>query len=245
MTRRLQDLPVAVLAGGLATRLGVLSAARPKSLVPVAGRPFVDHQLELLHRRGLRRVVLCLGHLGEQVAAHVGDGSRYGLEVGYSFDGPRPLGTAGALRQAARQLGDAFWVLYGDSYLDFDYAAALEAFERSRLPALMVTYRNDGRWERSNVLYREGRIVVYDKRRQSLDMVLVDYGASVLTSPLFARLPATGPADLADLQCALAAEGQLAGFEAGCRFFEVGSPAGLEETERHLLAATVGGGPKS
>src|SRR5438034_10495377 len=128
MTGLLQDLPVAVLAGGLATRLGVLSAARPKSLVPVAGRPFVDHQLELLHRRGLRRVVFCLGHLGDQVVAHVGDGSRYGLDVDYSFDGPRPLGTAGALRQAARLLGDVFWVLYGDSYLDFAYAAAFEAF---------------------------------------------------------------------------------------------------------------------
>src|SRR5687767_15508520 len=120
------DLPVALLAGGLATRLRPITATTPKALVEVAGRPFIEHQLALLRRNGIRRVVLCLGYLGEQIQALLGDGAAHGVELDYSFDGEQLLGTGGALRRAAPLLGQVFWVLYGDSYLDIDYCAVLE-----------------------------------------------------------------------------------------------------------------------
>src|SRR5271170_419641 len=123
------DIPVALLAGGLATRLRPVTQTVPKALVPVAGRPFIDHQLELLHRHGIRKVVLCLGHLGEMVQEHLGDGAARGLSLQYSFDGPRLLGTGGALRRALPMLGEVFWVMYGDSYMDVDYGAILAAFD--------------------------------------------------------------------------------------------------------------------
>ena len=150
------DVPVALLAGGLATRLQPITHKIPKAMVEVAGRPFIDHQLALLERNGCRRVVLCLGHLGEQVAKHVGDGSRHGLDVNYSLDGDKLLGTGGALRQALPLLGEACWVLYGDSYMDIDYRAVFHAFQQSVKPrsALMTVLRNAGQWERSNVVLR-------------------------------------------------------------------------------------------
>jgi len=148
---------VAILAGGQATRLRPLTQHIPKALVEVAGRPFIDHQLALLRRHGARRVVICAGYLGEMIRDHVGDGRAFGLDVAYSFDGPSPagvgrlLGTAGALVKALPQLGPAFFVLYGDSYLPCDYGAVQRAFLASGRPALMTVYRNEGQWDSSNV----------------------------------------------------------------------------------------------
>ena len=228
------DVPVAILAGGRATRLGSLTAERPKALMPVAGRPFVEHQLELLRQRGVRKVVLCIGHLGEQIVDHLGDGSRFGLRVEYSFDGPELMGTAGALRRAEALLGPRFWVLYGDSYLDFDYEAAARAFEERPEPALMTVYKNEGRWDTSNVVYRDGRVLVYDKRRPRPDMAYIDYGAGLLRAAALGRVAADKPTDLGDLYHDLASEGLLAGYEVDSRFYEIGSVDGWQETDRHL-----------
>ena len=122
-------LPVAILAGGLATRLGPLTQRLPKALLPVAGRPFIHWQLALLAQQGVTQVVLCAGHLGEQIQATVGDGSGFGMTVRYSFDGAVLLGTGGALKRALPMLGAAFFVLYGDSYLRCSFAAVEAAYE--------------------------------------------------------------------------------------------------------------------
>src|SRR5215213_3084972 len=133
------DVPAAVLAGGLATRLRPITEKIPKALVDIDGRPFIDHQLALLRRNGIRRVVMCLGYRGEMVERHCGDGSRYGgMELQYSYDGETLMGTGGALRRAAPLLGDVFWVMYGDSYMDIDYAAVLAHYARSGAQGLMA-----------------------------------------------------------------------------------------------------------
>jgi NDP-sugar pyrophosphorylase family protein len=231
--------PVALLAGGLATRLRPITQTIPKALIAVAGRPFVDHQLDLLYRNGIRRVVLCVGHLGEQIERHLGDGAARGMELRYSFDGPTLLGTGGALRHALPLLGEAFWVLYGDSYLDIDYRAVFDTFAASGKLGLMTALRNDDRWDRSNLVFRDGRPVCYSKRSVAPEMHHIDYGISLLRSEAIGRLPADRPADLADLFSELVAEGQMAGFEVTHRFYEIGSPRGLEETQSYLLAKGV------
>jgi NDP-sugar pyrophosphorylase family protein len=228
------SVPVALLAGGLATRLRPITAKIPKSLVEVAGRPFIDHQLQLLHANGVRRVVLCLGHLGEMVREHVGDGSAFGVEAAYSFDGERLLGTGGALKRAAALLGPVFWVLYGDSYLEIDYRAILADFERHHALGLMTVLHNQDRWDRSNVIFRNGRLVWYSKRAPSPEMTHIDYGALLLRREVLERVPAGEPHDLADLLSDLSAEGRLAGYEVYSRFYEIGSPAGLAETQAYL-----------
>jgi N-acetyl-alpha-D-muramate 1-phosphate uridylyltransferase len=231
--------PVAVLAGGLATRMGELTLGNPKCLLEVAGRPFVHSQLGQLYKEGVRRVVLCLGHLGEKVVESVGDGSAFGLEVVYSFDGPELRGTAGALRRALPLLGPSFFVLYGDSYLECPYEAIQEAFERAGNLALMTVFRNNGQWDKSNVEFNGGRILAYDKVTQSTAMQYIDYGLGILGARALDSVAESGRFDLATIYQEMLERGELAGFEVTERFYEIGSVAGLEETRRHLAE----GGP--
>jgi len=154
---------VAILAGGLATRLRPMTDRIPKSLLSIAGRPFIFHQLDLLRSQGVDRVVLCVGHLGDQIRAAVGDGRSLGLAIDYSFDGAELLGTGGALKQALPLLGDEFFVLNGDSYLPCSFAPIQSAYEAAQRPALMTVLRNDNRWDKSNVLIINGELIEYDK----------------------------------------------------------------------------------
>lgn len=226
-------IPVCILAGGLGTRLGEPARATPKALVEVAGEPFLFHQLRLLRRHGVDRVVLCIGHLGELIERAVGDGSRFALHVEYSHDGPAPIGTAAAVRQALGRLGEESMVLYGDTYLRVDYRAVADAFRASGCPALMTVLRNEGRWDTSNVLFRDGRVVRYDKRSPTPEMLWIDYGLGVLSYTAF-EITRPGSADLADVYSELAEQGQLVGFETSERFYEIGTPAALRETEEFL-----------
>jgi MurNAc alpha-1-phosphate uridylyltransferase len=236
VTVDLAAVPVAILAGGRATRLHPLTETVPKALVDVAGRPFVEHQLALLRRRGLRRAVLCLGYLGEQVQAHLGDGARFGIALAYSHDGASPRGTGGALRHALPLLGEQCFVMYGDAYLDIDYEDMLADFLRRPEPGLMAVLRNEGRWDRSNVLFRDGRLLRYDKDNPGADMRHIDYGVALLRRAAVERIPSDRPSDLADLYRELVAEGSMGGHEVERRFYEIGSAAGLEEARAHLGA---------
>ena len=226
--------PVAILVGGLATRLRPLTEKVPKALLDLGGEPFVAHQLRLLRSRGVDEVVLCAGFLGEQIRDAVGDGDRFGLRVRYSFDGPRQLGTGGAVRQALPLLGERFFVLYGDSYLECDYGAVEGAFLASGRPALMVVYRNEGRFEPSNVEFDGGRIRAYDKRQRTPAMRHIDYGLGMFHRSAFASVPECEPLDLAEHYQALLGRGELAGHEVAERFYEGGSLPGLEELRVHL-----------
>ena len=227
-------LAVAILAGGLATRLRPLTDRVPKSLLEIAGCPFIFHQLEMLRNEGVERVVLCVGHLGEQIRAAVGDGRSHGIAIDYSFDGDELLGTGGALRRALPVLGAAFFVLNGDSYLRCPLARIQSAFEASGRPALMTVLRNDNRWERSNVLYKNGQIIEYDKHSPRADMAHIDFGLSVISSAVFAPYATAKVIDLADICQDLSRSGLLAAFEVMERFYEIGSPQGIADTEEFL-----------
>ena len=237
----LADVPVAILAGGLATRLGALTTASPKALLDLNGEPFIAHQLRLLHARGIRRVVLCLGFLGEMVVDYVDRQQKFGLDVQYSFDGPTLLGTAGALRQAASPLGPVFFVLYGDSYLPCDYGEVLAAFEAQGRLALMTVFQNENRYDRSNVEFENGEIRAYDKRESTPAMHHIDYGLGVLSGSCLESVPEGQPYDLAALYQDLLARGQLGVYEAHERFYEVGSVGGIEEMREYLRLTTAGG----
>ena len=230
------SLPIAVLAGGLATRLGPLSARLPKVLVDVGGRPFAEHVVELFARHGLRDVVWCVGYLGERVQEALGDGSRWSMSFRYSFDGPALAGTGGALLRALPLLGPAFFVTYGDAYLECDYADVESVFRTSGAPGLMTVFRNEDRWDLSNVCVENGRIVRYDKQQRDPGMRHIDYGLSVLTDDALAPWrTSAGPFDLTVVFQRLIARGALAAYEVHERFYEIGSPAGLAETRARLL----------
>jgi NDP-sugar pyrophosphorylase family protein len=230
------SLPVAILAGGLATRLGPITETIPKSLVEVAGRPFAEHQVELLRAHGLTELVFLVGHLGEMLQRTLGDGSRLGVRIDYVFDGPKALGTGGAIRRALSSLRDPFFVLYGDSYLECDYGAIERAFLASGKSGLMTVCRNDNQWDRSNVLFEDGRIIRYDKREQSPGMAHIDYGLGAFRRAAFADRAPDEPFDLASVFQDLLAREDLAGYDVPGRFYEIGSPSGLAETRQHLAA---------
>ena len=227
---------ICILAGGLGQRLGERTARIPKPLLDVAGEPFLLHQLRLLAEHGADRVVLCVGYLGEMIEERVGR-ARYGITIEYSYDSPQLDGTLGAIRRALPLLGDRFLVLYGDTYLRLDYRAAVADWVESETPALMTVLRNDGRWDISNVVYADGRVLVYDKRHLSSDMRWIDYGLGGLTSEALSAVD-EGEMDLAALYRRLAQTGSLYGFLATERFYEIGTPSGLAETQAFLLGST-------
>jgi len=228
------NLPVAILAGGLATRIRPLTETIPKSLIEINGEPFLWHQLRLLRENGIDRVVLCLSYLGEMVRDSVGDGRNFGLHIDYSFDGDTLLGTAGALKRAAPLLGEGFFILYGDSYLPIDWLAVQQAFLASGKSALMTVYRNDDSWDSSNVEYADGNILAYSKKERTGRMRYIDYGLGVMRTAALERVPEGCPFDLAILYQDLLAAGDLAAFEAPHRFYEIGSFVGIEELNAYL-----------
>jgi NDP-sugar pyrophosphorylase family protein len=225
----------AILSGGLATRLRPLTEKIPKALVEVAGKTFIDRQLTLLRRKGIRHVVLCLGYMGQQVEQLVGTGEPWDLKVDYSYDGPELLGTAGALQKARGYLGDRFWVLYGDSYLDFDYQDVSAHFEREGAGkfGLMTVFANQNRWDTSNVIFRNGRILRYDKRKLNPEMLHIDYGAAILRMSALDQIP-KGPYDLADLYSQLVDSGLMLGYEITERFYEIGSYQGIQDARTYF-----------
>jgi N-acetyl-alpha-D-muramate 1-phosphate uridylyltransferase len=229
-----------ILAGGLGMRMRPATETMPKALLPVAGEPFAAHQLRLLRRGGVTDVVYCIAHLGEQVRAFVGDGGQFGLNVTYVDEGEQLMGTAGALRLAsdAGVLHDHFLVVYGDSYLPIDLRPVEATFARLAQPALMTVFHNRGQWVPSNVIFDGRSVVRYDKRAAT-GMEWVDYGLSVLDADLVTKIPAGDPVDLADVFRQLSAAGRLAGLEVDERFYEVGSPSGLQELEAVLELESV------
>jgi NDP-sugar pyrophosphorylase family protein len=232
-------LPVAILAGGLATRLRPLTNNIAKSMIPVAGVPFIAHQLRLLRREGTERVVLCIGHLGYQIQDFVRDGDAFGLKVTYSSDAEGLLGTGGALRRALPLLGKEFIVTYGDSYLDTAIAPIVLAWRRSRKPALMTVFCNENRWGASNTVYADGRVICHDKRHRLPGMRFIDWGISVLTAGVLQEGPPDSTFDLSEAYHKLAKQGLLAGYEITRRFFEIGSFVGLIETEVLLKTSKI------
>ena len=221
---------VAILAGGLATRLRPLTEVIPKALVDVAGKPFIVRQLGYLREQGISHVVLCIGYLGYMVQNVVGSGESFGLKVSYSEDGPTLLGTGGALRKATSYLSDEFFVLYGDSFLPVNFSAVQTAYQLRKQPALMTVIKNLDQWDKSNVLFVEGELIEYNKRKPRAEMAFIDYGLGVVTATLLKQYPIGQSFDLAELYQDLSLRGQLAGLEVYERFYEIGSHTGLKET---------------
>lgn len=232
---------VVILAGGLATRLRPITEEIPKSLIEVAGEPFICHQLEYLRKQGIQSVVLCIGFLGEMIQEVVGDGSRWDMHVSYSPDGPTLLGTGGALRQALPLLGEHFFILYGDSYLPIDFSDVEKTYAASEKKGLMTILRNQNQWDKSNVEFDAGQIIEYNKTVIRPQMHYIDYGLGLLQSAVLQAYPARQSFDLSKVYNDLSLAGELAGYEVFERFYEIGSHQGIADTQAYLLEKTAKG----
>jgi N-acetyl-alpha-D-muramate 1-phosphate uridylyltransferase len=224
------SLSVVILAGGLATRLGKITEKVPKSLVEVAGQPFICRQLDYLRKQGIQKITICIGFLGEMIESVVGKGSQFGLEVTYSHDGSKPLGTGGAIKKALPLLDESFFVLYGDSYLPVNFLSVEKAFRDSQKSALMTILKNTDQWDKSNVSYLNGELVEYNKDSPSPDMNYIDYGLGILSKGLFECYEDDHPFDLSEIYKSLSHQSALEGYPVNHRFYEIGSYQGLNET---------------
>jgi len=227
--------PVVILAGGLATRLRPITEKIPKSLVDVAGEPFICKQLKYLESQGVNKVTLCVGYLGEMIESIVGTGNQFGLEITYSYDGPNLLGTGGAIKKALPLLGENFFVLYGDSFLPINFSSVEEAFNASQRLALMTILKNNNQWDKSNVSYLGDELIEYNKECPNSDMNYIDYGLGILSSRLFESYEEDLPFDLSEIYKSLSHQSELEGYPVNHRFYEIGSHQGLEETINFFL----------
>ena len=233
-------LPVAILAGGLATRLYPITKTIPKALIEVSGKPFIFHQLSYLHNQGIRKVVLCIGYLGEQIKSLVGDGSKFELEISYSTDGSELLGTGGAIKKALPLLGDNFFILYGDTFLPIKFDVVENAYFSNDYKALMTILKNEGQWDKSNILFKNNILLKYNKKKPSKDMKYIDYGLSVVSAEIFTKYTNKTAFDISSIFESLSIKKQLKGFEVYERFYEIGTPNGLNDTEKYFSNIKLG-----
>lgn len=227
-------MQVAVLAGGLATRLGPLTKETPKSLIDILGKPFLQYQLEFLRKGGVKDVVLCIGYMGEQIEKYFGDGKEFGINIKYSYDGDKLLGTAGALKNAERLLEVEFAIMYGDSYLFLDFSAVASYFRKFNKLGLMVVYKNTDRYDKSNVVIDGNLVKEYNKKVRTKGMVYIDYGASILRKGALKLVPQDQSYPLEELFSQLIDQKQLLAYEVDKRFYQIGSLEGLHEFERYI-----------
>jgi N-acetyl-alpha-D-muramate 1-phosphate uridylyltransferase len=228
-------LPMVILAGGLATRLGDLSIHTPKSLIPIFGRPFIEWQIENMKDSGVSDFLICIGHLGEQISDYLGNGEKLGVNIEYSSDGPSPLGTGGAIIAAINRLPDYFMITYGDSYLPTNFNKIENHFFQLTTNALMTVYNNKEERERSNCYYRDGMVKKYSKRYFSQEMNYVDYGLTVVNKSVFDSISSQIKFDLSDTFEELSVKTDLPGYEILDRYYEIGSIQGIRELENYLV----------
>lgn len=229
-------MQAAILTGGLATRLGDLARNQPKSMLKIQGKTFLEYQLELLKRAGIKNIILCIGHMGEQIERHFGNGRNYGVNIEYSLE-DKLLGTAGALKKAEALLNEVFFTMYGDSYLFLDFPAAIRYFKSQNKLALMTVYKNYDQYARSNTVV-EGKLVrKFSKKERTEGMVYIEYGANIFNKEALRMIPENQFYSLDDLFPRLVEMGELLAFEVKERFYEIGSAQGVKEFEEYTEGA--------
>ncbi len=227
-----------ILAGGRGTRLYPLTESIPKPMAPVAGRPFLEYQLDFLRRQSITEIVLLVGYLAEQIESHFGDGARFGLRIRYSAE-HTPLGTGGALREAAPLLAGEFLLLNGDSFLPIDYHAPLALLHRTEAAFVMVVHNNlaeDSAVPNNVEVDPSGRVVRYRKTlTPDPSLTHVDAGVLACRRSIVDSIPTEGAVSLeSQVYPPLIAAGRVTAYEGRCRFYDIGSPNKLTAFEAYL-----------
>lgn len=230
-----------ILAGGLATRLRPLTETIPKSMVLINNKPFLQYQLELLKNNGVTDIVLCVGYLHEQIEDYFQSGKDFGVNIKYRREGTNLLGTAGALKNAADLLDEKFFLIYGDSYVFLDFQRIMSYFNAHSELALMVVYKNNDKYDKSNVCLNGDKVSKYDKNAGE-NMIYIDYGVSLLRKKILRFIPEGVIYSLDDVFKQIIKRNSMLAFEAKERFYEIGSFRGLGEFTNFILASSNSGG---
>ncbi len=224
---------IVVLAGGLATRLGELSKNQPKSMIKINNKPFLQYQLELFKKNGITRVLLCLGYLGEQIEKYFGTGSRFGMNIKYSYEN-KPLSTAGAIKNAGLLLDDEFFTIYGDSYVFLDFRDIYNYFHSKNKQALMTVYKNDNLYDSSNTVIQDEFVLKYNKHQKTSDMTYIEYGVNLFRKEILSKIPEDSYYELGDVFNSLIKDKELLAYQVKERFYEIGSLNGLADFKKYI-----------
>jgi len=224
-----------VLAGGLGVRLRALTNGLvPKVLAPVNGEPFLAHKLHSLAEMGVTDVVLLTGELGEQVEHYVSAQSFAGLRVSCVPDGPTLLGTGGAIARAASSLPDEFWVTYGDSLMSTNLAEAETRRAALSLDAIITVFKNDNQLQPSNICVEGDILTAYSKSKQDERFCWIDLGLLYFQRSAFDTVSTQHPTDLVDVLAPLVAARRVLAWHEKARFWDIGTPQALRDTEEWL-----------
>ena len=222
--------PTIILSGGKSSRLGRLTAKKPKCMLMIDDKPFVLHQLNLLEARGVKSVTLCLGYLSNKVTEYLDKKYTGNLNISFSFDGHIPLGTGGAIKKASKEIKTPFFVMYGDSYLDISFKEVAVSYAIKEGP-LMVVFKNNGLFDRSNV-HLTNRGIVYNKSNPNSQSRYIDYGLGIFESNYLSSLEDTF--DLSLVYEQYSKQKALQYFLATKRFYEIGTLKGLNNAKKIL-----------
>jgi len=227
-------MQIAILCGGLATRLGKLAKNTPKSMIDIHGKPFLEYQINSIKKHDIKNIILCVGHLSEKIEQYFGNGSKFGVKIRYSYDGDKPLGPIGALKNAEPLLNDEFFIMYGDSYLSVDFQKVYKFFTKNNKPACMVVYKNQDKYDKSNLIIKNKLAVGYGKKDRNKDMIYIDYGTSILNKTTLDLVPKNKMFSTGDFFSKLIKRNEILAFEATERFYHIGNPESLEEFRRYI-----------
>lgn len=226
-------MQIIILAGGLATRLNQITESTPKSLIKINGKPFIEYQLDYLKSQNINDVIFCVGHLSNQIEDFLGDGSKFGMNIKFSNDGPKLLGTGGAIKNAIKLLGEDFFVIYGDSYLPIKFSNVFKKYKDQKSIAMMTILKNNNLWDKSNVIIENDRISLYDKVNFSDQMHYIDYGLTIYKRIVFKNIKES-IFDLSQVLNNLSVKGDLDFYEVNSRFYEIGSINGINAFKEYI-----------
>lgn len=228
-------MQIVILAGGIASRLYPLTKKIPKSMIKVCEKPFFNYQIDLLKKNQIDEIVMCIGIFSEQIIDYFGDGKKFGISIKYSKENPNDLlGTCGAIKNAEKYLDEVFFVMYGDSYLPINFNDIYEKFLKSKKYGLMTIYKNQNKFDTSNVAIENDLVSIYDKSQKNKNLQYIDYGLSILNKQVLNDIPSNKFVDLEFLFKQMIEKKMLTYYISEERFYEIGSEEGIRDFENFV-----------
>jgi NDP-sugar pyrophosphorylase family protein len=227
-------MQIVILCGGLGTRLSHLTKYTPKSMIQIEGKPFLEYQIENLKKQSIKDIVLCVGHLSEKIEEYFGKGEKFEVNIKYSYEKEKLFGPIGALKNTEPLLEETFFIMYGDSYLSVDLHKVQNYFMQHDKPALMVVYKNQDKYDRSNLIVQDNMVIGYGEKERTRDMIYIDYGTSILRKKILEILPKDTPISTEQFFSDLVKKRELMAFEAEERFYHIGDLESLEEFRSYI-----------
>ena len=223
-----------ILAGGRGTRMQPITNDRPKPMVPILGRPFLEYQIEQLRGQGFERVLMLLGYLPEVVQNYFGDGTAWGVHIEYSVTEPDQL-TSSRVATARHMIDPCFLLLYCDNYWPMQMNRMWTRFCQAGKPALITVYSNKDGYSRGSVrLDQDGHVRVFDRLRTTPGLREVEISYAILTDLALDLLPEQDTLFEEAIYTPLAQQGRLTAYVSDHRYYSVGSLQRLPATEAFM-----------